>query len=121
MVAYQWRSFVDGVLSDKANFDMPASELSPGTHSIFFRAQDDDGLWSTEDIGYVTINKALRGDANDDGVVNVVDAMFVAQYAVGNRDASTLNMANADANLDGTVNVVDAMFIAQYAVGARTW
>ncbi len=63
----------------------------------------------------------MRGDANGDGVVNVVDAMFVAQYAVGNRDASTLNMANADANLDGTVNVVDAMFIAQYAVGARTW
>jgi hypothetical protein len=47
--------------------------------------------------------------------------MFVAQYVVGNRDASDLNMANADANLDGTVDVVDAMFIAQYVVGSRTW
>ena len=27
----------------------------------------------------------LRGDANNDGVVNVVDAMFVAQYSVGAR------------------------------------
>jgi len=27
----------------------------------------------------------LRGDANDDDVVNVVDAMFVAQYSVGAR------------------------------------
>ncbi|MEA1865915.1 MAG: PKD domain-containing protein [Euryarchaeota archaeon] len=77
---------------------------------------------ATPKSGVFTIGlSGLRGDANDDGVVNVVDAMFVAQYAVGNRDVSTLNLANADADLDGVVNVVDAMFIAQYAVGARTW
>ncbi len=35
---------------------MPESELSPGTHTIFFKVKDDDGVWSTEDIGYVTID-----------------------------------------------------------------
>jgi hypothetical protein len=61
VVAYQWRSFIDGTLSDQKDFDMPASELSEGIHTIFFRVQDDDGLWSTQDIEYVTIespNKA---------------------------------------------------------------
>ena len=61
VVIYQWRSFIDGTLSDQKDFDMPASELSPGTHTIFFRVKDDDGLWSTRDVGYVTIeslNKA---------------------------------------------------------------
>ncbi|CAD6490372.1 MAG: hypothetical protein KFBDDELM_00256 [Candidatus Argoarchaeum ethanivorans] len=83
---------------------------------------DADGtpVTATAESGVFTVS-GLRGDANDDGVVNVVDAMFVAQYVVGNRDASDLNMANADANLGGTVDVVDAMFIAQYVVGSRTW
>ena len=96
-------------------------ETSPLTLTIT-TLTDADGtpISATAESGVFTIS-GLRGDANDDGLVNVVDAMFVAQYAVGNRDASTLNMANADANLDGDVNVVDAMFIAQYAVGARTW
>ncbi|HIE31908.1 MAG TPA: PKD domain-containing protein [Methanosarcinales archaeon] len=61
VVAYQWRSFIDGILSDQKDFDMPASELSPGTHTIFFGVKDDGGLWSTQDIGYVTVespNKA---------------------------------------------------------------
>ena len=61
VVAYQWRSFIDGTLGDQKDFDMPASELSEGTHTIFFGVKDDDGLWSTQDVGYVTIeslNKA---------------------------------------------------------------
>ena len=63
----------------------------------------------------------LRGDASDDGLVNAIDAMFVAQYTAGNRDASTLDMDNADADLNGGVDVVDAMFIAQYVAGSRWW
>jgi len=96
-------------------------EMSPLTLEITTLA-DANGTTvpATTENGVFTI-AGLRGDADGDSVVNVVDAMFVAQYAVGNRDASTLNMANADANLDGGVDVVDAMFIAQYVVGARTW
>jgi len=98
-----------------------SGETSPLTLGVTTLTEaDGTSVSATTESGVFTIS-GLRGDANDDGVVNVVDAMFVAQYAVGNRDASTLNMANADANLDGDVNVVDAMFIAQYAVGARTW
>jgi PKD repeat protein len=100
-----------------------SGETSPLTLGVTtFTDADGTSVSATAESGVFTIGlPGLRGDANGDGVVNVVDAMFVAQYAVGNRDASTLNMANADANLDGVVNVVDAMFIAQYAVGARTW
>lgn len=96
-------------------------ESSPLTLEVTTLA-DVDGtpVPATTESGVFTIS-GLRGDANDDGMINVVDAMFVAQYVVGNRDASDLNMANADANLGGTVDVVDAMFIAQYVVGSRTW
>jgi hypothetical protein len=60
------------------------------------------------------------GDVTGEGAVNIVDAMYIAQYTVGNRPSSDLNMGNADVNnCDGNVDIVDAMFIAQYTVGAR--
>jgi hypothetical protein len=55
VVAYQWRSNIDGLLSSSESFDKPASEHSLGVHTIFFKVKDDDEAWSTEDIGYVTI------------------------------------------------------------------
>jgi hypothetical protein len=107
-----------------ANLELTAvgssGESSPLTLEVATLA-DANGLPvdATAESGVFTIG--LRGDANGDGSVTIVDAMFVAQYTVGNRDASELNMVNADASLDGMVDVIDAMFIAQYVVGSRTW
>ena len=61
--------------------------------------------------------EVLTGDVNDDGTINVVDAMLILQYCVGDITENDLNMAAADVNFDGTVNVVDAMLILQYCVG----
>ncbi|MBI4330992.1 MAG: PKD domain-containing protein [Chloroflexi bacterium] len=65
-----------------------------------------------------------RGDARADGVVNMVDALYIAQYRVGIRDTTTMNAVNAasvyqdDATGD-KVTMTDAMFIAHAAVGLR--
>jgi parallel beta-helix repeat protein len=48
VVAYNWRSDKDGFLSDKEDFDKPASELSIGTHTIYLKVQDDNGALSNE-------------------------------------------------------------------------
>jgi Tol biopolymer transport system component len=48
VTAYRWRSSIDGVLSTQAEFTRPASELSVGTHTIYFQVQDDEGDWSPE-------------------------------------------------------------------------
>ena len=61
----------------------------------------------------------MTGDANDDGVVNIIDALITAQYYVGL--LSTLPaLNNADTNCDGVVNIIDALLIAQYYVGIIT-
>jgi uncharacterized Zn-binding protein involved in type VI secretion len=44
VVAYEWSSDLDGILSEEEDFS--TSDLSPGTHTISFRARDDDDLWS---------------------------------------------------------------------------
>jgi hypothetical protein len=51
--AYNWRSSIDGDLSTADSFS--TSTLSPGTHSIWFKVQDNDGQWSNEVMGNVVV------------------------------------------------------------------
>ncbi|MBM3166924.1 MAG: PKD domain-containing protein [Chloroflexi bacterium] len=46
VVAYRWRSGIDGELSTSQSFQ--TSSLSVGNHTIWFRVQDDKGEWSRE-------------------------------------------------------------------------
>jgi hypothetical protein len=46
ITAYSWRSSRDGDLSTSASFK--TQSLSKGTHTIWFRVQDDKGEWSEE-------------------------------------------------------------------------
>lgn len=54
----------------------------------------------------------LPGDANSDGEINIVDAMFIAQSTVGLREVPEWS----DFNGDGKTTVVDAMLIARSIV-----
>jgi len=51
--AYNWRSSRDGDLSTAQNFE--TTSLSPGSHSIWFKVQDDDGQWSNEVVATVIV------------------------------------------------------------------
>jgi len=65
------------------------------------------------------IIKDLRGDVNGDQLVNIIDALMIAQYSVGiNPPGFTLSAA--DVSCDGIVNIVDALMVAQYQVGIRS-
>lgn len=70
-----------------------------------------------------------RGDANNDSVVNVVDALFIAQYLAqlrtigeGAGQLSAVNSAtpmNDSASAGSTISIVDALAIAQMLAGLR--
>ncbi len=51
--AYSWRSSRDGDLSTAASFK--TSTLSPGTHTIWFKVQDNSGAWSNEVLATVIV------------------------------------------------------------------
>jgi hypothetical protein len=53
VVAYRWRSDLDGELSVEPEFRTDL--LSRGTHNIFFKVQDNNGAWSEEVSGTVTV------------------------------------------------------------------
>ena len=56
------------------------------------------------------------GDVSGDGQLNIVDALFVARYAVG-LPVSNFNANAADVNCDNQINIVDALLIARKIVG----
>ncbi len=56
------------------------------------------------------------GNVNSDQVVDIVDALLVAQYYVGITPA-VFYTTHADANMNGTIDIIDALLIARYYVG----
>ena len=51
------------------------------------------------------------GDANGDGVVNILDIIVMVNYIMGTDD---LIEQNADFNQDNTINILDIVAIVNY-------
>jgi hypothetical protein len=60
IIAYKWRSSIDGTIGTSATFDISA--LSNGTHNIYFSVQDNSGAWSTEAAATVVVNRPITDD-----------------------------------------------------------
>ena len=59
---------------------------------------------------------ATCGDVNTNGVVDIVDALSVAQFYVG-LNPPNFDSTVADVNADNSINIVDALQVAQLYVG----
>lgn len=57
-------------------------------------------------------NDFIRGDANADGTINIVDPIVTLAYLTGEEDVLCLD--SADTNDDGSVDVVDAVYHFHY-------
>ncbi|MGN0620261.1 MAG: dockerin type I repeat-containing protein [Porcipelethomonas sp.] len=62
------------------------------------------------------VAEILSGDVNRDKIIDVFDAIAVAQYTVGKTQFDDVGMIAADYNSDGNVDVFDAIGIAKYTV-----
>jgi beta-glucosidase len=56
------------------------------------------------------------GDVNNNGTIDIVDALLVAQFYVG-LDPSNFDSSKADANCNGSIDIMDALLIAKYYIG----
>ena len=61
-------------------------------------------------VEHLVVLQIISGDANGDGIINVLDIMAVANYFSGN-DPDPFCFVNADINDDGIINILDLVGI----------
>jgi hypothetical protein len=91
--AYNWRSSLDGDLSNEASFK--TSSLSQGTHTIWFKVQDDGGEWSKEILTTVIVVPVGVGQP-------VVNSFGASPGKIVKGEASTLSW---NVSGDATVSI----------------
>lgn len=112
-------------------FDHPNSS-SQVMFSILFSGTEVRSLGPGDERAVQIRYPDSNADVNCDSVVNILDALAVAQYAVDTRDdvgrcpavgslgSSSLFALMGNANSDGEVNIADAFQVAKCAVGLVT-
>ena len=99
IVAYQWRSSLDGTLSTQAEFIKPASELSAGTHTIYFKVQDDEDDWSDEVYTTLTVNPS--GSSPPEASISFIWYPSYPNPAVQGQDTIYFNGSGHDTDEGG--------------------
>ena len=89
-----------------------------GPHSIDSRVSKASESDAAEVVSCFESFRTLRGDANDDGIVDIGDFMVMVQYILGFGDAPA-SMQGADINGDRAVNVLDLVLLADHLWGGQ--
>jgi hypothetical protein len=66
-----------------------------------------------------SVSSQMNGDVDSNYKINIVDAMFIAQYYVG-MEPEKFDVTAANVNSDNKINIIDALLVAQYYVGIIT-
>lgn len=88
VVAYRWRSNIDGDLSTRASFE--SSFLSEGEHTIYLKVQDDNGAWSEEVESTLIVAAAAIATP-------VISSFAASPGSISSGESSTLSWHVSDA------------------------
>ena len=121
-----------GNVSGAGTYSLGATAMltaNPNTAShYYFRGwYENDELLSESEEYNVVINRdrnfvglfKLYGDANDDGMISVLDVVNLVNYIMGNPPAG-FDFRNADVNCDGIINALDLVGIINYIFNKGT-
>lgn len=75
--------------------------------------------WALDDVLiHGETNPVIHGDANCDGLVNVLDMVTIVNFIVG-MNPQPFCFENADINVDGLINVLDAVLTVNIILGGK--
>ncbi len=117
IVRYVWRSSLDGEFYNNTALDFYFANLSNGTHTIFFKVLDNEGIWSDE----VSISLKINGKARSiiesispSPALDVDIVHFIGEYDEDDTivryawrsslDGEFYNDTNSDVHYDGLSN-----------------
>lgn len=59
----------------------------------------------------------LKGDADDDGEVSIIDVTYIQRYDLNINLPTPINFDNADVDEDGEITIIDATLVQRFIVG----
>ena len=120
-VLFQWRVFSGGT-TVPSSFESGAAEgydsfwPQEGDQLMLTVEVTDAGLYSqSKSTEKIPILPVLRGDANQDGQVDILDLVSIIDYIVSN--TFPMSLTNANGNGDGAVDILDLVWIIDKIVG----
>ena len=92
-------------------------DITPGTYegrieNVVFTKTDGTQVSVNNTSFSIATKKITKGDANDDGVINVSDIVEVVNYIL-NKPSDRFVVAAGDVNKDGEINVTDIVLIVK--------
>jgi len=105
--------------------------LDPNTGTILGRAGEsgtfpfsvrvtDAGIPPLTDVQHLSMNISTTcGDASCDGIINLLDVLYVIDYLYGVPSGSAPQpLETGDANADGAINLLDILYFIDYLYGS---
>lgn len=102
------------------DWEIDSISLGLGVNNLEVLGMDSQGRIVDSDVIRVTVTNSdafVRGDANDDGIVNFVDPLTILFYAFASSVTVRCEDA-ADADDNGAIEVTDAVRLLQYSFQA---
>ncbi len=96
---YVWTSSIDKELHNDTQANFTNSSLSIGTHTISFKVQDNNGIWSEEVTATLTVNASAKG--------NKLPVVTITSPANGATLKATVKIEGTATDEDGTVEKVE--------------
>jgi agmatine/peptidylarginine deiminase len=90
-----------------------ATYPTAGTYTFFIWAVDTNGNTNYTDIYHFYVGD-ICGDANNDGIINVADVVYLINYLFIGGPAPVPMKCVGDVNGDGIVNISDVVYLINY-------
>ena len=103
---------VDGCSNATSDLNITVMTLKDATPQGQVIPRDiDNGVYTSIYVG------GLNGDASNDGIVDIHDALYIASYVAGITGYDIVCPAIADVDGNGYVDIADASYLASYIAG----
>ena len=120
ITGWEWNSSLDGILATEE--DPSDSGFTPGTHTISFRVQDNDGGWSDWDssILLVHVNTPPTGTIESISPSPVEEGAIVSFIGSGSDEDDTIVAYRWSSSLDGELSSEKDFSSNTLSLGAHT-
>ncbi|UCE20590.1 MAG: putative Ig domain-containing protein [Gemmatimonadota bacterium] len=112
-------SLPEGLTLEPTEGVISGTPSTAGIMAVSVEVRDSEMLSHIQDLS-ITIHEGLKGDVNDDGMIDIIDALLGVNIVLGTEEPSDLEYWAADCNDDDLVDIVDVLGIVNVTLGLGT-